>query len=84
MDFWISLFWFLELGTFTEEPEPYSGSISQFSSGDDQIPGIGDGEMPVVPAKSEDSAFTGRLTMTVIHKTTSLLFLALIRRSCCK
>lgn len=52
----------LELGGFTEEPESYSGGLSQFSSRGDQIPGIGDGEMPVVPAaKAEDdtTAVTG-------------------------
>ena len=60
---------FLELGTFAEEPEPYSESLSQFSSRGGQIPGIDDGEMPVVPARSEESTVTGQHTMTGIHQS---------------
>lgn len=53
---------FLELEAFTETTETFSGVMSQFSSRGDQIPGIGDGEFPVVPAKPEEESVEGLLT----------------------
>ena len=52
---------FLELEAFTETTETFSGGMSQFSSRGDQIPGIGDGEFPVVPAKPEEESVEGPL-----------------------
>ena len=52
---------FLELEAFTETTETFSGVMSQFSSRGDQIPGIGDGEFPVVPAKPEEESVEGLL-----------------------
>jgi len=61
----------LELDAYAEEPDSYSGSLSQFSSRGDQIPGIGDNEMPVVPAKTEDDTVTGRYIAVVTCTTQS-------------
>ena len=52
------------MASFTDDQESYSGHISQFSSRVDQIPGIADGEMPVVPAQTDSNyTMTGRKTL---------------------
>lgn len=51
------------MASFTDDQESYGSRISQFSSRVDQIPGIADGEMPVVPAQTEGNyTATGRTT----------------------
>lgn len=58
----IGLF-FSDMASFTDDQESYGSRISQFSSRVDQIPGIADGEMPVVPAQTESNyTATGRAT----------------------
>ena len=58
----IGLF-FSDMASFTDDQESYGSRISQFSSRVDQIPGIADGEMPVVPAQTESNyTGTGRAT----------------------
>ena len=66
---------FLEMASYTDEPESYSSSISQWSSRVDQIPGIGDGEMPVVPAETQDSTVTGQHNVRLWFCRQSNLFL---------
>ena len=48
------------LGDFPEESESDSNSLMAFSGRGDQIPGIGDGELPVVPSKTGDRTDTGQ------------------------
>ena len=59
---------FLELEAFTETTETFSGGMSQFSSRGDQIPGIEDGEFPVVPAKPEEESVEGLSNNSFILK----------------
>jgi len=47
------------VGDFPEESESHSSSLRAFSRRVDQIPGIGDGELPVVPSKAGDKTDTG-------------------------
>ena len=54
-------------GDFPEDTGSYGERFVSFSGREDQIPGIGDGEMPVVPAaKPEDKTDTGRYISTVL------------------
>ena len=46
-------------GDFPEESESHSNSLIAFSGRVDQIPGIGDGDLPVVPSKAGDETDTG-------------------------
>ena len=48
------------VGDYPEEPGSHSEGLVPFSGSGDQIPGIGDGELPVVPAKTEDETDTGQ------------------------
>lgn len=50
----------MHVGDFPEESESHSDSLMAFSERGDQIPGIGDGELPVVPSKTEDKTDTGQ------------------------
>lgn len=49
------------VGDFPEESESHGNSCMAFSGRGDQIPGIGDGELPVVPSKTGDTTDTGQL-----------------------
>jgi len=48
------------VGDFTEESESKSNSLVGFSGRRGQIPGIGDGELPVVPSKTGDKTDIGQ------------------------
>lgn len=48
------------VGDFPEESESQSNTFIAFSERGDQIPGIGDGELPVVPSKTGDETETGQ------------------------
>lgn len=55
------------VGDFPEDSGSYSERFVSFSGRGDQIPGIGDGEMPVVPAaKPEDKTDTGQYINAVL------------------
>ena len=61
INYWV--IFFSDMASFTDDQESYGSRISQFSSRVDQIPGIADGEMPVVPAQTEGNyTATGRTT----------------------
>ena len=53
--------WFLVIvGDFPDESGSQSSSLMAFSERGDQIPGIGDGELPVVLSKTGDETETGQ------------------------
>ena len=47
-------------GDFPEESGSQSNSLMAFSERGDQIPGIGDGELPVVLSKTGEETDTGQ------------------------
>ena len=48
------------VGDFPEESESKSNSLVAFSGRGGQIPGIGDGELPVVPSITGDKTDIGQ------------------------